>query len=78
MQEPSNPVTERCTHLIQLKVSKTDWERMKLRAKTHGFSTLSAFLKFCALNPSLEEKVNKILTYQMALASRLKLEEVQK
>jgi len=65
-----NGATERDNHLIQIKTSKRIFERLKERALHEGFTTLSSYIRFKCLNPSLDEKLNQILHKQDVILTR--------
>ncbi len=58
------------THLCQIKVSKIQHERLLQLAESMGFNTVSSYIRFCCLNPTLQVTLNDIYRKVKVLASR--------
>lgn len=54
-------MSEKGTHLLQIRLTKSQHERLKHQSVANGFNTLSNYVRTSLLNPSLEYKVNNIL-----------------
>ena len=52
---------ERANHHYHLKLTKQQKERLVALSRAAGFNHLSAYLRFMLLNPSFDEKINRIL-----------------
>jgi hypothetical protein len=57
-----NNFGEKENYPFQMRLTKSQKERLQLLAEQNGFKTISAFVKFQIFNPSLEMKVNQILS----------------
>ena len=53
---------ERGNHLLQVRLTKTQHERLKALATASGFATVSDYVRINLLNPSIEEKLNRIMS----------------
>lgn len=49
------------THTIQVRLAKNQKDRLKILAEGAGFKTLSNYIRFMLLNPSIDMKLNRIL-----------------
>lgn len=52
---------EKSNHIMQIRLSKSQWARLQTLAKASGYNVVSEFVRFQCLNPSLEVKINEIL-----------------
>lgn len=48
-------------HLLQILVDLKQMERLRALASASGFKSVSSYVRYQCLNPSLEANVNKIL-----------------
>ncbi|MBU0894562.1 MAG: hypothetical protein KKF48_02910 [Nanoarchaeota archaeon] len=49
------------THTMQVRLTKTQGERLKILAEGAGFNTVSSYVRFMLFNPTFEMKLNRIL-----------------
>jgi hypothetical protein len=52
---------QKANHHFHIKLTKNQKERLIALSRASGFNQLSSYLRFMLLNPSLDEKLNKIL-----------------
>ena len=62
---------DRENHRLEIRLSKSQKQRLQMLAEASGFTTVSAFVRSQCLNPSMEMKVNEIL----AILKKNKTEE---
>ncbi|MBI2629950.1 hypothetical protein HYW76_02520 [Candidatus Pacearchaeota archaeon] len=64
MKENHNPeggeLQGKGVYLQQTKLSKSQYERLRMLAEQFGFTTVSAYIRFMTLNPALQATVNDI------------------
>jgi len=46
---------------MQVRLTKTQGERLKILAEGAGFNTVSSYVRFMLFNPTFEMKLNRIL-----------------
>jgi len=58
----NKPCGEKSNYPIQIRLSKTQKERLEFLAEQHGYKTISQYIRAQCLTPSIEGKLNQILT----------------
>ena len=53
---------ERENHLLQIRLSKSQKERLEMLSQASGYKSVSEYVRFQCLNPSMELKINQILS----------------
>lgn len=64
---------ERANHHFHLKLTKMQKERLVALTEAAGFATMSEYFRFMLLNPSIDEKLNRILEIVKALQEKIPL-----
>jgi len=64
---------ERANHHFHLKLTKQQRERLVALTEASGFATMSGYFRFMLLNPSIDEKLNRILEIVNELWEKKKL-----
>jgi hypothetical protein len=49
------------THIMQVRLTKIQSEKLKILAESAGFNTVSSYVRFMLFNPTFEIKLNRIL-----------------
>jgi hypothetical protein len=54
---------EKANHMVLIRVTKTQKERLKALAEAEGHKTVSDYVRTNLLNPSVEAKLNQIISF---------------
>jgi len=49
-------------HRLEIRLSKSQKQRLQMLAEASGFKTVSGWVRYQCLNPSIELKINQILS----------------
>jgi Arc/MetJ-type ribon-helix-helix transcriptional regulator len=52
---------EKENEMLLVKLTKTQKQRIRMLAESSGYKSISDYVRFMLLNPSLEEKFNQIM-----------------
>jgi hypothetical protein len=63
---------------FHLKLTKEQKERLVALSRAAGFNQLSSYMRFMLLNPSLDQKLNRILEIVKDIQERIDLIEFSK
>ena len=62
MQQIEENGKERGNHLLQIRLTKSQHERLKALSIASGHNTISSYVRTNLLSPSIEMKLNKIMS----------------
>lgn len=62
---------EHANHRLLVSITRNQKERIRAMAETSGFATVSSFVRFHLLNPSLDMKINEILRIVKELQEKI-------
>ena len=69
---------ERANYDFHLRLTKQQKERLVALSEAQGFATMSEYLRFMLFNPSIDEKLNRILEVVKDIQERMDVLESAK